>query len=243
MYIQNQEGISMKKILFVFLSVFSINLFAEDNIKPQEGAFTSLYVSATDIDKYVSFLRNNSNAFNAIGSSDAGVCITRSGNQYPGQMMIWNAFPSVEAAMVGSLKYDPYKTKGPISKLRKVKHSTIWKSLKSFRLDPGHEVVGRFKVKQENINSFVQAIASLEKEIQNNGHPDFFNGVFVSIAGGAESQIIKVRSITSSASDQGKIADEYFSGKYKSFNDAVALTEGFIDEQIQICEQVYSTNN
>ena len=231
----------MKKILFVFILVFSINLLAEDSIKPQEGAFTSLYVSATDVDKYVSFLRGNSDAFRAIGSSDAGVCITRSGNQYPGQMMIWNAFPSVEAAMVGSLKYDPYKAKGTISKLRKVKHSTIWKSLKSFRLDPGHEVVGRFKVKQENINSFVQAIASLEKEIQSNGHPDFFNGVFVSIAGGTESQTIKVSSITSSASDQGKIADEYFSGKYKSFNDAVALTEGFVDEQIQICEQIYFT--
>ena len=231
----------MKKILFVFLFVFSSNLFAEDIIKPQEGAFTSLYVSATDVDKYVSFLRGNSEAFKAIGSSDAGVCITRSGNQYPGQMMIWNAFPSVEAAMIGSLKYDPYKAKGSISKLRKIKHSTIWKSLKSFRLDPGHEVVGRFKVKQENINAFVQAIASLEKEIQNNGHPDFFNGVFISIAGGTESQTIKVRSITSSASDQGKIADEYFSGKYKSFNDAIALTEGFVDEQIQICEQVYFT--
>tara|TARA_B100000035_G_scaffold71737_1_gene59039 strand:+ start:1043 stop:1741 length:699 start_codon:yes stop_codon:yes gene_type:complete len=231
----------MKKILLVFLLIFSINLYAEDNTKPQEGAFTSLYVSATDIDRYVSFLRGNSDAFKAIGSSDAGVCVTKSGNQYPGQMMIWNAFPSVEAAMIGSLKYDPYKAKGPISKLREVKHSTIWKSLKSFRLEPGHEVVGRFKVKQENINAFVQAIASLEKEIQSNGHPDFFNGVFVSIAGGIESQTIKVRSITSSASDQGKIADEYFSGKYKSFNDAVALTEGFVDEQIQICEQIYFT--
>ena len=231
----------MKKILLVFLLIFSINLYAEDNVKPQEGAFTSLYVSATDIDRYVSFLRGNSDAFKAIGSSDAGVCVTKSGNQYPGQMMIWNAFPSVEAAMIGSLKYDPYKAKGPISKLREVKHSTIWKSLKSFRLEPGHEVVGRFKVKQENINAFVQAIASLEKEIQSNGHPDFFNGVFVSIAGGIESQTIKVRSITSSASDQGKIADEYFSGKYKSFNDAVALTEGFVDEQIQICEQIYFT--
>jgi len=231
----------MKKILLVFLLIFSINLYAEDNAKPQEGAFTSLYVSATDIDRYVSFLRGNSDAFKAIGSSDAGVCVTKSGNQYPGQMMIWNAFPSVEAAMIGSLKYDPYKAKGPISKLREVKHSTIWKSLKSFRLEPGHEVVGRFKVKQENINAFVQAIASLEKEIQSNGHPDFFNGVFVSIAGGIESQTIKVRSITSSASDQGKIADEYFSGKYKSFNNAVALTEGFVDEQIQICEQIYFT--
>ena len=36
-----------------------------------------------------------------------------------------------------------------------------------------------------------------------------------------------------------KIADEYFDGKYDSFNAAVALTEGFVDEQIQICEQIY----
>ena len=229
----------MKKILFTFIILLSVNLSADDHIKPEQGAFTSLYVSASDVDKYVSFLRKNSDAFKAIGSSDAGVCITRSGNQYPGQMMIWNAFPSVEAAMIGSLKYDPYKATGPISNLRNIKHSTIWKSLKSFRLEPGHEIVGRFKVKQENISSFVKAMDSLEKEIQDNGHPDFFNGVFVSIAGGAESQTLKVRSITSSASDQGKIADEYFSGKYKSFNDAIAFTEGFVDEQIQVCEQIY----
>ena len=229
----------MKKILFTFIILLSINLSADDHIKPEQGAFTSLYVSASDVDKYVSFLRKNSDAFKAIGSSDAGVCITRSGNQYPGQMMIWNAFPSVEAAMIGSLKYDPYKATGPISNLRNIKHSTIWKSLKSFRLEPGHEIVGRFKVKQENISSFVKAMDSLEKEIQDNGHPDFFNGVFVSIAGGAESQTLKVSSITTSASDQGKIADEYFSGKYKSFNDAIAFTEGFVDEQIQVCEQIY----
>ena len=35
----------MKKILFIFL-------LSDDHIKPQEGAFTSLYVSAADIDKY-----------------------------------------------------------------------------------------------------------------------------------------------------------------------------------------------
>lgn len=229
----------MKKILFVFLFMFSINLVAEDNIKPQEGAFTSLYMSAKDVEKYVSFLKKNTEAFKTIGSTDAGTCITRSGNQYPGQMMIWNAFSSIEDAMVGSLKYDPYSAKGPISKLRSLKHYTIWKSLKEFRLEPGHEVVTRFKVKRQNIDAFVKAMDSLEREIQDNGHPDFFNGVFISIGGGHESQILKVRSITSSASDQGKIADEFFTGKYKSFNDAIALTDGFVDEQIQICEQIY----
>ena len=229
----------MKNLLFIFALLISFNIYADVDVKPEEGAFTTLNVAATDIEQYVGFLKKNTDAFKAIGSSDAGVCVTRSGNDYSGELMVWNAFPSVEAAMVGSLKYDPYKAGGQITKLRELKHSAIWKSLKSFRLEPGHEVVARVKVKQENINAFVQAIASLEKEIQSNGHPDFFNGVFVSIAGGIESQTIKVRSITSSASDQGKIADEYFSGKYKSFNDAVALTEGFVDEQIQICEQIY----
>ena len=153
--------------------------------------------------------------------------------------MVWNAFPSVEAAMVGSLKYDPYKAGGQITKLRELKHSAIWKSLKSFRLEPGHEVVARVKVKQENINAFVNKMAELEKEIQSNGHPDFFNGVFVSIAGGFESQTLMLRSITSSASDQGKIADEYFKGNYNTFNEAMALSEGFVSEQIQVCEQTY----
>tara|TARA_B100001113_G_scaffold352633_1_gene354568 strand:+ start:983 stop:1678 length:696 start_codon:yes stop_codon:yes gene_type:complete len=229
----------MNKILFIFILLMSVNTYANIDIKPEDGAFTTLNVSAKDIDRYVSFLKENNDAFRAIGSSDAGVCITRSGNDYPGELMVWNAFPSVEAAMVGSLEYDPYEAGGQISKLRELKHSSIWKSLKSFRLEPGHEVVARIKVKQENINAFVNKMAELEKEIQSNGHPDFFNGVFVSIAGGFESQTLMVRSITSSASDQGKIADEYFDGNYNSFNEAMALSEGFVSEQIQECEQIY----
>ena len=122
----NVEGSIWNAFFFtVNLILLSINLSADDHIKPEQGAFTSLYVSASDVDKYVSFLRKNSDAFKTIGSSDAGVCITRSGNQYPGQMMIWNAFPSVEAAMIGSLKYDPYKATGPISNLRNIKISKL----------------------------------------------------------------------------------------------------------------------
>ena len=229
----------MKNLLFILTLLVSVNTFADGHVKPEEGAFTSLYVAAADVDKYTDFLRENSDAFKAIGSSDAGVCITRSGNQYPGQMMVWNAFPSVEAAMIGSLKYDPNTATGQITKMRELKHSTIWKSLKSFRLEPGHEVVARFKIQQKNINAFVNKMAELEKEIQSNGHPDFFNGVFVSIAGGFESQTLMLRSITSSASDQGKIADEYFEGSYNTFNEAMALSEGFVSEQIQVCEQTY----
>ncbi|MEC7830547.1 MAG: hypothetical protein VYB67_02425 [Pseudomonadota bacterium] len=229
----------MKNLIFIFFIILSTNLLADGHVKPEEGAFTTLNVAAKDVDKYVNFLRNNSSAFKAIGSSDAGVCITRSGNDYPGELMVWNAFPSIEAAMVGTLNYDPYKATGEITKLRELKHSATWKSLKSFKLEPGHEWVARVKVKQKNINAFVETMAKVEKEVQANGHPNFFNGVFISIGGGFEAQTLMVRNITNSASDHGKIIDEYFEGKYPSFNSAMELAEGFVSEQIQVCEQIY----
>ena len=146
----------MKNLLFILTLLVSVNTFADGHVKPADGAFTTLNVAAKDIDKYVGFLKSNSDAFKAIGSSDAGVCVTRSGNDYPGELMVWNAFPSVEAAMTGSLKYDPYKAGGQITKLRELKHSAIWKSLKSFRLEPGHEVVARVKVKQDHMDEYMQ---------------------------------------------------------------------------------------
>ena len=76
----------------IILLFISFNIYADVDVKPEEGAFTTLNVAATDIDQYVGFLKKNTDAFKAIGSSDAGVCITRSGNDYPGELMVWNAF-------------------------------------------------------------------------------------------------------------------------------------------------------
>ena len=39
-------------------------------------------LSATDIGRYVEALKSNTSAFKATGATDAGVCITRSGNEY-----------------------------------------------------------------------------------------------------------------------------------------------------------------
>ena len=81
-------GINLICIFFVG-SVFSIG----------EGAFTTLHVKAKDVEKYVELMKNNTTPFEVIGSDIAGVCVTKSGNQYPGEMFVWNAFPSIEKAM------------------------------------------------------------------------------------------------------------------------------------------------
>ena len=79
----------MKNLLFIFALLISFNIYADVDVKPEEGAFTTLNVAATDIDQYVGFLKKNTDAFKAIGSSDAGVCITRSGNDYKHERNLW----------------------------------------------------------------------------------------------------------------------------------------------------------
>ena len=72
-----------------------------------DGAFTTLMVAAPDTGKYIASLKKNSGAFKAVGAAAAGVCVTQSGHEYPGQMMIWSGYPSIQAALIGSSKYDP----------------------------------------------------------------------------------------------------------------------------------------
>ena len=41
----------MKNLLFVLALLVSVNTYADGHVKPEEGAFTSLYVAAADVDK------------------------------------------------------------------------------------------------------------------------------------------------------------------------------------------------
>ena len=70
------------------------------------GAFTTLFVSAADVDGYIDSVKSSTALFEAIGSDAAGYCETISGRDEVGQLMIWNAFGSVTDALVGGSKYD-----------------------------------------------------------------------------------------------------------------------------------------
>ena len=83
----------MKKIFLILSFLSSFVILAEaKNGGTTDGAFTTLMLSATDVDRYVETLRSNSSAFKATGATDAGVCITRSGNEYDGQISCMQAY-------------------------------------------------------------------------------------------------------------------------------------------------------
>ena len=238
----------MKNLILTMGLILSFGIYSNEplNRGTTDGAFTTLMLAAPDIDKYVDTLKSNTSAFAATGATDAGVCITRSGHDYDGQMMVWSAFPSVEAALVGSLNYDPQDAPASFAELRDPKYALTWKAAKPWRLDPGYERVQRVNVPSDKLQDFVDGMTALEKAIIEAGHSDFFNGVFISIGGGVhEAQTVMVRSVTPDASSFGKLFDEYFDGKAEWADEWLALQAvggTIISDNFEECEQTYSAN-
>jgi len=201
-------------------------------------------VQVSDVDAYIKALKSNDGPFKTVGSVAAGYCLTRSGNDYSGQMFVWNAFDSVSDAMAGVLKYDPYKAPKEFDALREVKYSAIFKPLNDFKLDPGIERLWRIAVPAENLSKFVEGVVEVESALRAKGY-DLNMGVFMALAGGAaETKTLHVRAAARDGATLGKIVDEYFEDAAwgQVWNRTIAMASSIETDTIEECEQVYSAN-
>ena len=235
----------MKKLILIIFTTFSLSVFADHHESAPmttDGAFTTLMIAAPDIDKYTETLRENPSAFQATGTTGAGVCVTNSGNDYAGQMMVWSAFPDVATALTGGTKYDPQSAPRSFERLREIKYGVTWKPLTPFRLEPGYERVQRIKVSAENLQAFSEGLNKLESSIKSACHHNFYNGAFVQIGGGThEIETLMVRSITRDANAMGILFDEYFAGTatWAADYDNLMLLGEVMSDNMEICEQIY----
>ena len=235
----------MKKLILIIFTAFSLSVFADHHESAPmttDGAFTTLMIAATDINKYTETLRENPSAFQATGTTGAGVCVTNSGNSYNGQMMVWSAFPDVATALTDGTKYDPQRAPRSFERLREIKYGVTWKPLTPFRLEPGYERVQRIKVSAENLQAFSEGLNKLETSIKSAGHHNFYNGAFVQIGGGThEVETLMVRSITRDANAMGILFDEYFAGTatWAADYDNLMLLGEVMSDNMEICEQLY----
>ena len=183
-------------------------------------------------------MKKNTAPFKAIDSDVAGVCVTKSGNQYPGEMFVWNAFPSVEKAFAVSELYDPMNTTPAFEKLRSVKYSATFKPVKEFELKPGYERLWRLKL--NDWRAFADQMTVLEKALSEAGH-DMRLGVFYPLGGGTE--VFHLRAVTDNGAASGKIADEYFDGVAygEIWDNAFAkYVDEIVSETVESCEIIYT---
>jgi len=238
----------MKKtaILCMLLPFFAANSYADDHMSSGQGngAFSTLFVAANDVDRYIASVTANPALFEAIGAQAAGYCETVSGQDYSGQLMMWNAFPSATAALMGSEKYNPAKAPKAMASQRDFKYGATWAPLKPFpRLDPGYERAMRIKVSPANLPALIASISKLEKEVQNAGHDTFMNGLFAAIGGGKqEAGTLYLKSVTADAKTHGAVIDDYLSGAAwgNTYQEAMALVDEVVNDQFEVCSQFYT---
>ena len=220
------------KFITALMLTLSLNIFAIP-----DGAFTTLHVKAKDVDKYIELMKKNQGPFKTIGSDIAGVCVTKTGHQYPGEMFVWNAFPSVEKAFEATDLYDPMNPESPYKKMRKVQYSATFKPLKEFKLQPAYERLWRMNLNDPM--AYTEKMIELEKAIREAGH-DMNIGVFQPLGGGKE--VFHVRAVSQSAGELGKVVDEYFAGESWSaiWNESAKYVESILSDTIEHCQTIYT---
>lgn len=231
------------KVITLFLAlVISYSGYADHHepVPVGNGGFAALMVQADDVQAYIKSLKNNDAPFKAIGSSVAGVCVTKSGNDYPGQMFVWNGFDSIAEAVASTDKYDPFNASAELTALRQVKYSVIFKPLKEYTLEPGFERLWRMKITNENIQAFVTQIAALEKALRSNGH-SINLGVFQPIGGGTH-EAYHLRAASPNSTESGKILEEAYAGAawMSIWSAATSLVEEVVSDNFESCEIIYT---
>jgi len=199
-------------------------------------------VQAKDPDAYIAMMKGNSAPFEALGSSVAGVCVTKTGADYPGQMFVWNAFDSVEQAMASTDAYDPMKAPAEMAAMREVKYNVVFKPLKPFDLEPGSERLWRLNIAPQNLMPFVAKMTELETALRAAGH-NMNVGVFQPLGGGAH-ETIHLRAVSPSYGESGKVIDDAFSGAawFSIWAEAMALVDEIVTDNFEHCQVIYTAS-
>ncbi|MDA9729605.1 hypothetical protein N9V06_01345 [SAR86 cluster bacterium] len=229
----------MKFLQLTAILVLSSFTFAQN---APEGAFSSLHVQADDPQEYIDYLKENTEAFEAIGSDMAGVCVTRTGNSYTGEMFVWNGFSSMAEAMKGGDSYDPASAPRALQKLREVKYSTFWKPLKDFPIRPSSfERLNRIKIARENLPEYLATSIAFEKAIKADGI-DFNLGIFQPFGGGYSEQEFHIRGSHPNSEEAGAIIDKAYEGTswMPIYLKLLSLADEVVTDTYESCQVIYT---
>lgn len=235
----------MKK-LFCYVFIFLVSSISQSsaiqNSLPK-GVSLLLHVQVNNLDRYIGELTENTEVFLSTGAAAGGYCVVKSGNNYPGEVSVWQYFLSMSELMRAIDENDPMnKPQRNLSKMRDIKYISIWKDMKEVNLQPGFEMVERWRVPPANQTEFVTAVKAIETDLKETSGIDFEMAVAFNVGSGSqESDLIMTRWITSDGETMGKLLDIVYNsvGFLPAYNKALSLGQK-INSQLEECEAVYT---
>ncbi|WP_445784118.1 hypothetical protein [Sphingorhabdus sp.] len=230
----------MKRIILA--SITCLGFITQANAQ-DSGAFSAVVVTAKDPKAYVDTVKSNPTLFKTLGAIAAGQCTIISGQDRPGQLYIWTAYPNAKSALKASTLYDPNRPAANLAAQRDYMYSFTVIPIKPFAtIDPGYERASRVKISSANLPAFVATSIKLEREIQAAGFTKFQNAILVPLGGGQrEAGTIFIKSLMPDSESHGALIDAYFAGAAwgETYRKAMSLVDEVVNDQFEVCEQFY----
>ena len=89
----------MKKTLALIITIFFLtNSYSAESPNALNGAVGITGLISDSPNEYIAQLKQSAEVFENMGTIVAGVCIALSGNEEPGEMMLFNYSPSISVA-------------------------------------------------------------------------------------------------------------------------------------------------
>ena len=235
----------MKRLiaLFLLLTVFSSTQSSAIQNSLPKGAGLLINVQTDDLDRYISELTKNALILRQENVVAAGYCIVKTGNNYSGEVSVWQYFTSMSDLMRTVDNSDPVNNADlNFEKMRDVKYISIWKDMKEVNIKPGFEMVEKWKVPGGKLEEFVKAVISLESSLKGLSGVEFEMTAAFNVGSGIkETDLVMTRWITPNGETMGKLLDLVYNsvGYLPEYNNLLNLGEK-VNSQLEECSAVYN---
>ena len=228
-------------LILLFIVFSSTQSSAIQNSLPR-GAGLLINVQTDDLDRYISELTKNALILRQENVVAGGYCIVKTGNNYSGEVSVWQYFTSMSDLMRTVDNSDPVNNADlNFEKMRDVKYISIWKDMKEVNIKPGFEMVEKWKVPGEKLEEFVKAVTSLESSLKDLSGVEFEMTAAFNVGSGVkETDLVMTRWITPNGETMGKLLDLVYNsvGYLPEYNNLISLAEK-VNSQLEECTAVY----
>ena len=222
----------MKKILALIITIFFLtNAYSAESPDALNGAVNITGLISDSPNEYIAQLKQNAEVFETIGTTVAGVCIALSGNEVPGEMMLFNYSPSISVAFTS---WGSNLTNRATLRLRQELNQirTLTGAL-TFRV-----VV--LDLNTGNPAAYVNAASNLEAAYKANGFEDFDLEITQAIVAGS---VPAYRSIAVAPTLErlGAAFDALYSESWaqEAYTLVTSSRSAVVTDKLYTCEQVY----
>ena len=241
----------MKKILLLSFFMSYGSLSSADNHEVSidlSGAMTTINLIAKNPSNYIAQLKSNTDVISASGTLLAGACIAVSGNEMPGEMQVFNFYPSMEAAFAGyEVQLSNAAMQDFTSNLDDIRVLKGWETSRVIMAYEG-ELLDTFATRTLSINTdnpqtYLEAVTNLKEAYHANGYEDISLDVYQPIGAGSNLSDYQVIAIAPDLARLGAMFDALYSTDWaqEAFSGVAASRSAYVTDKIYKCETVYQS--